>query len=152
MATGRVLGLDYGTVRVGVAVSDALRVAARPVRSVPAERFAEVLPDLVAELEPTLVVMGLPIGLSGERGASVVGAEALAELVRDTTGLEVVMADERFSSTKAEELLAAREPDRRRRRQQVDAVAASVTLQGWLDARAAEARGNPRYAPRSDPE
>jgi putative Holliday junction resolvase len=133
---GRVLGLDYGTVRIGVAVSDPLGITARPVGSVPADEFGDRLPDLVEELAPVRVVVGLPTGLGGHEGPSAEGARALAALVADVTGLPVEFADERFTTATAEELLAARERDRRRRREQVDAVAASVMLQGWLDVRA----------------
>lgn len=136
MSAGRVLGLDYGTVRIGVAVSDPLGITARPVGSVPAGEFPDRLPALVEELRPFRVVVGLPTGLGGHEGASAEGARALAELVADITGLPVEFADERFTTTRAEELLAARERDRRRRREQVDAVAASVMLQGWLDVQA----------------
>ncbi len=136
MSVGRVLGLDYGTVRIGVAVSDPLGITARPVGSVPAGEFEDRLPALVEELDPARVVVGLPTGLGGHEGPSAEGARALAELVSDATGLPVEFADERFTTTRAEELLAARERDRRRRREQVDAVAASVMLQGWLDVQA----------------
>lgn len=136
MSVGRVLGLDFGTVRIGVAVSDPLGITARPVGSVPADEFENRLPALVEELAPVRVVVGLPTGLGGHEGPSAEGARTLAELVSEATGLPVEFADERFTTVRAEELLAARERDRRRRREQVDAVAASVMLQGWLDVRA----------------
>lgn len=138
MAVGRVLGLDYGTVRIGVAVSDALGIAARPVRTVPADHFADELDGLLDELAPSMVVVGLPTGLSGHEGPSAEGARALATMVGERTGLPVEFADERFTSTRAESLLRDRIRDRRERRQHVDAVAASVMLQGWLDAQAAK--------------
>lgn len=138
MAVGRVLGLDYGTVRIGVAVSDALGIAARPVRAMAADTFDDDLEALVEELAPSMVVVGLPTGLSGHEGESAEGARALAALVEERTGLPVEFADERFTSTRAEALLKDRIRDRRERRQHVDAVAASVMLQGWLDARAAQ--------------
>lgn len=150
MAVGRILGLDYGTVRIGVAVSDGLGISARPVRSVPADQFEDLIEGLVEEFGPIGVVVGLPTSLAGEEGASAAGARELAELVEARTGLEVVLADERFSSTRAEAILKDRVRDRRERREQVDAVAAAVLLQGWLDARAGEERGNPRYAPKPD--
>ena len=150
MAVGRVLGLDYGTVRIGVAISDGLGISARPVRSMAAADFLDRLPALLDELGPVSVVIGLPTTLGGEEGASAAGARALADAVASASGLPVELADERFTSTQAEALLRDRIRDRRERRQQVDATAAAVMLQGWLDARAAEERGNPRYAPRPD--
>ncbi len=150
MDVGRVLGLDYGTVRVGVAISDGLGISARPVRSVPAEGFEDQIQSLVEELGPVSVVVGLPTSLGGEEGASAKGARELADLVSARTGLRVELADERFSSTRAEAILKEKVRDRRERREQVDAVAAAVLLQGWLDARAGEERGNPRYAPKPD--
>lgn len=147
MAVGRVLGLDYGTVRIGVAVSDALGITARPVRSIEAARFEDELDDLLEALDPVVVVIGLPTSLAGVEGASAAGARALGSLIEARTGMRVEFADERFTTARADEILARSVRDRRARRDRVDATAAAVMLQSWLDARAGQARGNPRYAP-----
>ena len=146
MPVGRVLGLDYGTVRIGVAISDGLGITARPVRWVDASGFEGELDDLLEELGPSMVVVGLPTSLAGVEGASADGARALGRLVSERSGLPVEFADERFTSARADELLSRSVRDRRDRRDRVDATAAAVMLQSWLDARAGEARGNPRYA------
>ena len=85
------------------------------------------------------------VGLSGSEGDSAKRARDLAGQLAAVTGLPVEFADERFSTARAEELLRDRVRDRRERRKLVDAAAAAVILQGWLDAKAAQERGNPRY-------
>ncbi len=144
--TGPVLGIDYGTTRLGIAVSDALGVAARPhgIVAVDGDEL-DVVAGLCSDLAVTRVVVGLPTTLAGHEGPSAQGARRLAAQIGEATGLPVEFADERFSTRRAEELLRPAVADRRERRTKVDAVAASVLLQGWLDAEAAKARGNPRY-------
>lgn len=147
MAVGRVLGVDYGTKRIGLAVSDGLGITARPLRVVEAESFAGEIGSIVAELDIVRVVVGLPTSLAGVEGESAEGARALADAIAAEVDLPVELADERFTTTRAEELLGRSERDRRKRRERVDAVAAAVMLQSWLDARRGRERGNPRYAP-----
>ena len=143
---GPVLGLDPGSRRIGVAASDALGIAARPLAVVDAGATSvEEIASIAEDLGATLVVVGLPVGLSGHEGESAERARALASAVGERTGLVVEFADERFSTARAEELLRSSVRDRRERRRLVDAAAAAVILQGWLDARAAQERGNPRY-------
>ena len=143
---GPVLGLDPGSRRIGVAVSDALGISARPLGVVEAggEAVAEIA-SLADEHRATTIVVGLAVGLSGNEGESATRARSLADEVGARTGLPVVFADERFSTARAEALLRERVRDRKERRELVDAAAAAVILQGWLDAWAAEERGNPRY-------
>lgn len=143
---GPVLGVDPGTRRIGIAVSDALGISARPLVVLEAGAdAADAIAALAEEHRATTVVVGLAVGLSGNEGASASVARALADAIAAASGLPVEFADERFSTTRAEELLRDRIRDRRERRKLVDAAAAAVILQGWLDARAAEERGNPRY-------
>jgi putative Holliday junction resolvase len=113
---------------------------------VDASGFEGELDDILEELGPSMVVVGLPTSLAGVEGASADGARALGRLVSERSGLPVEFADERFTSARADELLSRSLRDRRDRRDRVDATAAAVMLQSWLDARAGEARGNPRYA------
>jgi putative Holliday junction resolvase len=143
--SGAALGLDYGSVRVGVAISDALRITTRPLAALASEEIVGGLRTLLDTHKVGVVVVGLPISLAGIEGASATGARALASEVEAAFGIETVFADERFTTTKAEGLLRHKVRDRRERRKKVDAVAAAVMLQGWLDVQRATDQLPPRY-------
>jgi putative Holliday junction resolvase len=136
-AAGSVLGLDLGDVRIGVAVSDPERRVAVPVGTVQVGRppgELRAIAELVAERAVTLVVVGHPIALSGERGARASHAESFAETLRGLLAVPVELQDERLSTVEAERALAAAGTRGRARRAVVDASAATVILQAWLDA------------------
>ena len=137
--TGRVLAVDVGTRRIGVAVSDPTGTVASPLATVPRRTPAEdakALAALAAEHAATTLVVGLPVTLAGREGpaAKAVRAwvDALAPLL---PGLDLRLADERLSTVAAERALVGGGVRRRARREVVDQVAASVFLQTWLDAR-----------------
>jgi len=146
----RALGLDLGTKRIGVAVSDGDGRVATPVdvvhRSGDRPREHRTIVDLAAEWEAEVVVVGIPYSLDGSTGpmAKAMAAEArrLAEVLGDRLGIPVETYDERLTTVTAERSLRdqdLRGPDRRR---VVDMVAASVMLQSWLDARRAAGTGD----------
>ena len=123
----RVLALDFGAARTGVAVSDATGTLARPVGIV--ERAAteaglDRLVSLVAEHGAELVVVGLPLTLRGERGAQARETEAFVEALRMRLEVPVETEDERFTTTLAQQT-GGRAPE--------DALAAAHLLQGWLE-------------------
>ena len=141
----RVLGVDFGQRRIGLALSDDTALLARPWRSVsagttPAES-ASVVAALVAGADPDeagsvgAIVVGLPRRLNGEDTDQTQPARAFAEALRARTGLAVALQDERLSSHEADARLAVGERDWRRRKAQLDAAAAAVILQDYLDAR-----------------
>jgi putative Holliday junction resolvase len=133
---GTVIGIDYGTRRIGVAASDPARVTAFPVAVVDVDDdMWERLVEVVRDREATLVVVGLPVGLSGAEGASALAARTLGEELGRRTGLPIEYADERFTTRSAEQLLVASNVKRRKRRTVVDSMAASVMLQSYLDTR-----------------
>jgi putative holliday junction resolvase len=127
---GRVLALDYGSVRVGVAISDALRITAQPLEVIRLERVEERLPALLDGVD--LIIVGLPRSLDGTEGPSALAAREFAERVRSLTGLPVEMVDERLTTTTAERALIEGGVRRSTRRQVVDKVAATVLLEGYL--------------------
>lgn len=123
----RVLALDFGTARTGVAVSDETRTLARPVGIV--ERAAtqsglDELVALVAEHDAELVLVGLPLTLKGEHGEQARVTEAFVEILRDRLDVPVETEDERFTTTLAQQT-GGRAPE--------DAIAAAHLLQGWLE-------------------
>jgi putative Holliday junction resolvase len=136
--TGRVLAVDVGTRRLGVAVSDPTGTVASPLatlpRRTPAED-AEALAALAAEHAATTVVVGLPVTLAGREGPAARAVRAwVAELAPLLATLDFRLADERLSTVAAERALVGGGVRRRARREVVDQVAASVFLQTWLDA------------------
>lgn len=129
----RSLGVDFGTTRVGLAISDPLGLTARPLSVVPRSEVLEEVENLVKEQDIGTIVVGLPTGLSGGEGVSATEARKLAEEIRTVTGVDVVMVDERFTSRLAEVALLESGMKRRKRRETVDKVAAAIILQDYLD-------------------
>ena len=134
----RVLALDIGEVRVGVAVSDPSARIASPVCVLPA---AEVLAHAVTfrrvleDWEPELLVCGRPKTMAGEDGPQAERIMAQARKIADACGLPLEFADERLSSSEAKRILREQGLNERSMRGKVDMVAASLFLQSWLDAR-----------------
>jgi putative holliday junction resolvase len=143
--SGRVLALDVGTRRLGVAVSDPTGTVASPLATVPRRTVAEdaeAIAALAAEQDATVLVVGLPVTLAGREGPAAAAVRAyLAELAPLLPGLAVELADERLSTVAAEQALVGGGVRRRSRRRVVDQLAASVFLQTWLDR--ARAGGEP---------
>ncbi|MEE8331610.1 MAG: Holliday junction resolvase RuvX [Acidimicrobiia bacterium] len=131
----RVLGLDYGERRIGVAISDGLGLTAQPhsVIDLAQMDLGKALAEIIAEYEIKRVVVGLPVSLSGSEGEVAARARAFAAEVADLTGLGVEMYDERFTSVEAERVLLDAGARRSRRKSVRDKLAASVMLQGYLD-------------------
>ena len=134
--TGRVLGLDLGDVRIGVAISDPDRRVAVSIGTVhvgrpPGELLA--IAQLVREHDATAIVIGEPIALDGSRGARASHAAAFAEAVRAVVEVPVVLHDERLSTVEAARGLREAGMDTKRQRGVIDEAAARVILQSWLD-------------------
>lgn len=134
----RVLGLDIGSVRVGVAVSDPSGRIASPLTVLDARALAgdaSPLVRLTEDYESERLVVGLPLTLAGEEGAQAAEVRAVAVRLAAAAGLPLEFADERLSSEEARKLMSASGMSEREQRGAVDKVAAAVILQGWLDAR-----------------
>lgn len=129
----RVLGVDYGTKRVGLALSDTLGITASPLATVPRPDVVDEVKNLVKEMDVGTIVVGLPTGLSGVEGMSASEARKLADELGSATGVEVVLVDERYTSRIAETSLLETGMKRRERREKVDRVAAALILQDYLD-------------------
>lgn len=131
------LGLDAGTVRVGLAAADPTGSLATPVAVLPRARAVELWARVRREAEERgadTVVVGLPRELDGSEGPAAEDARRLAADAERETGLRVELWDERFTSAEAERALIAGGVRRAKRRTTVDGVAAALMLQGWLDA------------------
>lgn len=133
----RTIALDLGTVRIGVAVSDPLGMFAQGIAVLAAEApWLDRLDALVDEYDPEILLVGVPIRTDGRRGPEALRAEECAEMLRgrypDRT---VELHDERFSTVVAQQALMEADMSRKKRKDTVDKVAASLILQNWLDRR-----------------
>lgn len=135
MSTGRVLALDPGERRIGVAISDALRITAQPLMVIDRNRDdpMDVIRELVVARDVKEIVVGLPVGLSGREGPAAASARDFAAGVAEATGLPVHLIDERFTTRTAEEAMLEGGVRRRTRRDQRDKVAASIILRSYLE-------------------
>jgi len=129
----RILGIDSGTKRVGLALSDLLGLLATPLDVVPRERVVDVVKNLAIEMDIAKIVVGLPTALGGHEGTSADEARSLGKDLHNATDLPIVYHDERFTSRMAESALLGKGMKRRDRRQNVDKVAAAIILQDYLD-------------------
>ncbi len=136
-APGRVLGIDLGEVRIGLALSDALRLTAQPLsvesRRGP-RRDLQMIAALVREHDVRNVVVGLPRLMSGAEGTAALAARAFADALREhLRDVPVDLVDERLTTVQAERTLVSAGVRRKRRKQVVDKLAASLILQSFLD-------------------
>jgi len=130
----RILGIDYGTRRIGLAISDGLGITARPLEVVARSDLERALRRIDEEYGIERVVLGLPTGLGGSEGASAAAARELGAEAAEILGVEVVFIDERFTSRMAESALLESGMKRRDRKETIDKVAAAIILQTYLDA------------------
>jgi len=137
--TGRLIALDWGDVRIGLALSDEFQILATPIETLvrragkrfPMPRFLE----LVAQHGPIGIVVGLPLTGEGAEEASAIAARELADTVARRTGLPVELWDERMSTARALAAIREQGGSTRGRRREVDALAAAVVLQHFMEAR-----------------
>lgn len=134
----RALAVDWGTRRIGLAVSDPGGILASPHSVIEVTRDLQAvrrrLVAVVVEEEVEIVVVGWPLDLAGRRGPAAREVEAQAVALEDVLPVPVVLHDERLTTVTAHRLLAAQGLDSRARRRVVDRAAAAVLLQTWLDA------------------
>ncbi|HEX5215606.1 MAG TPA: Holliday junction resolvase RuvX [Vicinamibacterales bacterium] len=137
----RVLGVDLGRKRIGLAISDASATLARPWQSIAAGAtprasatlVAAIIRDAAAEDPVDAVVVGLPRRLNGEDTDQTTPTREFATALADLAGVRVHLQDERLTSVEAESRLAVRERDWRKRKAKIDAAAAAIILQDYLD-------------------
>jgi putative Holliday junction resolvase len=138
MGIGRVMALDVGKVRVGIALTDPLGYTAQPLLTVWRKTRGEDLRSilrLIRKHEVVEIVVGNPLHLSGDISPWAAKVQEFAEELRIRSGLPVQLWDERLSSVAAHEILDEAGYDRKDRRYVIDQVAAVVILRGWMDAR-----------------
>jgi putative Holliday junction resolvase len=136
LALARVLCLDLGEKRCGIAVSDASRRLATPLKVLPTaevEGAAASFRRLLEDYEPGLLLCGLPLSMDASSGAQAERIRDMAQRIAARHGLALRFSDERLSTAQAKRALHEAGMDERRMRGRVDAVAACIILQSWLD-------------------
>ena len=135
----RVIGLDYGSKTVGVAVSDALGITAQAVETINRKEENKLRKtcarreELAAEYEAERIVVGFPKHMNNDIGERAEKAMEFGEMLKRRTGLEVVMWDERLTTVEAERTLIENKVRREDRKKYIDKIAAVFILQGYLD-------------------
>jgi putative Holliday junction resolvase len=133
----RTLGIDYGTVRIGVAVSDELGMIATGRETLQVKSVAEAVAGVAAvvqEREAGRVVVGLPLNMDGSRGPMVEAVERFIKKLAAVIDVPIETWDERLSSQEAERILIEADVSRAKRKRVIDKMAAQSILQNWLDA------------------
>lgn len=137
----RIMGLDYGSKTVGVAVSDALLLTAQNIETICREQENKLrrtlarIQELCLEYEVEEIVLGFPKNMNNTTGDRAEKSLEFAEMLKKRTGLPVVMWDERLTTVAAEQVLMESSVRREHRKEYVDQIAASMILQGYLDYR-----------------
>jgi len=132
----RYLGLDYGTVRIGVAISDPDAIIAQPLCTIDAKSSKNAVIE-ISELCKTKaieeIVIGLPLHMNGDEGESAAEAKKLGQFIHDATNLKVHYIDERLSTVSANKALTEGKIKGKKKKDKVDSVAAAIILQNYLD-------------------
>jgi putative Holliday junction resolvase len=132
----RILALDPGTKRIGVAISDELKLIAQPVEFISAEPFADFLTrlkTLLHEKEAELILVGMPRNMDGSYGPAALKVEAFVAALRTAITIPIKTWDERLTSVQANRLLIQGNVRREKRKNKVDQMAAAILLQSYLD-------------------
>ena len=133
---GRIVGLDVGSVRIGVAVSDPLGIMALPhsvITRTSIEQDLNAVRDLVAAVEAVRIVAGLPLNQEGKPGPQAEKVLEFLDQLREVVNVEIVTQDERFSTAEAQRMLIGANVSRKGRQKVVDKIAAHHILQTYLD-------------------
>lgn len=132
----RALAIDHGTKRMGIAVSDELRMIAHPLEfilSEPFQGFLDRLKILIREKEVDLIVVGMPRNMNGTYGPAALKVQEFVAVLKEAVGLPIKTWDERLTSAQANRFLIDAQVRRSKRKEKVDQTAAAILLQSYLD-------------------
>jgi putative Holliday junction resolvase len=133
----RILALDHGTRRIGVAISDELKMIAQPLEFIAAEPFIEVvarLKQIIQEKQVELIVVGMPRNMDGSYGPAAARVQEFVSELKKMVPLRIKKWDERLTTAQANRVLIGANVRRQERKQKVDKMAAAILLQSYLDA------------------
>jgi putative Holliday junction resolvase len=135
----RILGIDFGSRRIGLSVSDPLGIIATPYETLKNDELVwDRLREIVARESITVCVIGMPVTLKGEKASKAREVESFVEKLKNETGLEVVLWDERFTTSIAQQTIRqmnVKKKGRDSKNGSLDSMAAAIILQGFLDSR-----------------
>jgi putative Holliday junction resolvase len=132
----RILAIDHGSKRIGIAVSDELKMIAQPLEFIlaaPFPAFLARLNELINEKEVELIIIGMPRNMDGSYGPAAQKVEEFVEALKDLVSVPVKLWDERLTSAQANRVLIQGNVRRDKRKEKVDAMAAAILLQSYLD-------------------
>lgn len=132
----RILSLDHGTRRVGVAVSDEMHMIAQPLEYIapePFEDFMNRLKEILAEKEVGLILIGMPRNMDGSYGPAALKVQEFAAVLKDAVAVPLKLWDERLTTKQAQSYLIQGGVRREQRKEKVDKTAAAILLQSYLD-------------------
>ena len=134
----RILAIDHGTKRMGIALSDETRTIAQPLEFILAEPFADFLArlkQLITEKQVDQILVGMPRNMDGSYGPAALKVQEFVAVLKETIAIPIKTWDERLTSAQANRMLIQAEVRRDKRKQRVDAAAAAILLQSYLDSR-----------------
>ena len=132
----RILALDHGTRRIGVAVSDETKTIAQPLEFIPAEPFADFLrrlKEILLDKQVDCILLGMPRNMDGSYGPAAQKVEVFASALKSALAVPIKLWDERLTSTMANRILIQGNVRREKRKEKVDKMAAAILLQSYLD-------------------
>jgi putative Holliday junction resolvase len=134
----RVLAIDHGTKRMGIAISDELAMIAQPLEFIPAEPFVDFLnrlKEIIREKQVELILVGMPRNMDGSYGPAALKVHEFVAALKSSVTIPIKTLDERLTSAQANRLLIQGGVRREKRRETVDKMAAAILLQSYLDGR-----------------
>ena len=132
----RILAIDHGSKRIGIAVSDETKLIASPLEFIPAEPFATFLVrlrQLIVEKEVELILLGMPRNMDGSYGPAALKVQEFAGVLKTAVTVPIKLWDERLTSVQANRFLIEADVSRAKRKEKVDQTAAALLLQNYLD-------------------
>ena len=133
----RILALDHGTKRIGVAISDELKMIAQPLEFILTEPFADFLArlkEIIRSKEVEMILVGIPRNMNGSYGPAALKVQEFVAVLKETIGVPIQTWDERLTSMQANRFLIEAGVRRSKRKDKVDQTAAAILLQSYLDA------------------
>jgi putative holliday junction resolvase len=134
----RILALDHGTRRIGVALSDELKMIATPLEYIPAEPFLDFvtrLKEIIREKEVDLILVGMPRNMDGSYGPAALKVQEFVAVLKEKIAVPIQLWDERLTSAQAQRFLIQGKVRREQRKEKVDKTAAAILLQSYLDSK-----------------
>jgi putative holliday junction resolvase len=132
----RILSIDHGTKRMGIAISDELGVIAQPLEFIPAEpfgNFLERLKEIIRDKQVEQMVVGMPRNMDGSYGPAALKVREFVTVLKESIAMPITLWDERLTSAQANRFLVQANVRREKRKEKVDQTAAAILLQSYLD-------------------